>query len=544
METANRRATIQKISGIPGYANGGPVSPWSIKGIANTVKGAFTESPEAAKIRRDKEYADQKAAVAARQPATTQQSAPQAPKAITSYAGGLSTAQKLADIEGKADGGPITGPGGPTDDQVPIMASPGEFVIKASAAKKIGIGALEALNSLGDEKAGAAKAKKQGKFYGGGDIKREELISQIPTGGNGGGPTPQPDPSQSASSTELGRNVSNAFNAVAPLAGGAQFVNAASRLGSALGSSPAVGRVAQAASNVAPYAVPAAAGTALIAASSPDQAQANPVQPQAAKALETPPAIPAAAPAVPTPTGPQQGIYKPTGPAPLAADAPGMAGIQARQDSGDQAYAQKRGYDAQVAEAQAINADGRKLNLEYDVRNSTAGARKAALALLSGDREAAAGKQQAETNKRIGDQNNQLARDQLANTTSSTKLDNESKSQILTAQKQLQSAKTDEERSAALDNLQALQGRYAKEAPADQYAYAPGGQTTDANGQVITQPGVIYNKATGETKQQGQAKTLPPQTAHIAALKANPKLAADFDAKFGPGAAAKALAQK
>lgn len=46
-----------------------------------------------------------------------------------------------------ADGGLISGPGGPRDDRVPIMASPGEFVINARSAGRIGLSRLNALNS-------------------------------------------------------------------------------------------------------------------------------------------------------------------------------------------------------------------------------------------------------------------------------------------------------------------------------------------------------------------------------------------------------------
>jgi len=49
------------------------------------------------------------------------------------------------------EGGDIKGPGGPTDDLVPIDASNGEFMIKASSAKILGPEVLEALNDLGDE---------------------------------------------------------------------------------------------------------------------------------------------------------------------------------------------------------------------------------------------------------------------------------------------------------------------------------------------------------------------------------------------------------
>lgn len=47
----------------------------------------------------------------------------------------------------KAVGGLISGPGGPREDRVPILASPGEFIINAQSAKKIGLSTLHALNS-------------------------------------------------------------------------------------------------------------------------------------------------------------------------------------------------------------------------------------------------------------------------------------------------------------------------------------------------------------------------------------------------------------
>lgn len=46
-------------------------------------------------------------------------------------------------------GGAITGQGGPKDDRVPIWASPGEFVVKASSAKRLGNTALEYMNQTG-----------------------------------------------------------------------------------------------------------------------------------------------------------------------------------------------------------------------------------------------------------------------------------------------------------------------------------------------------------------------------------------------------------
>lgn len=46
-----------------------------------------------------------------------------------------------------AKGGPVIGPGGPTDDRIPAMLSAGEFVVNASAAKSFGVDNLHAINS-------------------------------------------------------------------------------------------------------------------------------------------------------------------------------------------------------------------------------------------------------------------------------------------------------------------------------------------------------------------------------------------------------------
>jgi hypothetical protein len=51
------------------------------------------------------------------------------------------------DLQRKASGGYISGPGGPKDDLIPAMLSNGEFVLQASAVKKFGKGFLTALNA-------------------------------------------------------------------------------------------------------------------------------------------------------------------------------------------------------------------------------------------------------------------------------------------------------------------------------------------------------------------------------------------------------------
>ena len=51
--------------------------------------------------------------------------------------------------EEKAIGGRIFGAGGPREDRVPAMLSPGEYVIRAASAQKIGYGSLEHMNKKG-----------------------------------------------------------------------------------------------------------------------------------------------------------------------------------------------------------------------------------------------------------------------------------------------------------------------------------------------------------------------------------------------------------
>jgi TP901 family phage tail tape measure protein len=64
------------------------------------------------------------------------------------YVGAVTAAQnKLSSAKAMADGGPVSGPGTSRSDSIPAMLSNGEYVIKAAAAKKLGRGFLDSVNS-------------------------------------------------------------------------------------------------------------------------------------------------------------------------------------------------------------------------------------------------------------------------------------------------------------------------------------------------------------------------------------------------------------
>lgn len=103
----------------------------------------------------------------------------------------------------EADGGYISGPGGPTDDLIPAMLSNGEYVIRAAAVKFLGVDTLNYLNSLGAGRADRRAGDITGKFAGGGSVndwfsnavaraanEGRTSLGEIPVrmdGGSGGG---------------------------------------------------------------------------------------------------------------------------------------------------------------------------------------------------------------------------------------------------------------------------------------------------------------------------------------------------------------------
>lgn len=77
-----------------------------------------------------------------------------------------------------APGGYIAGAGGPTSDDVPIMASAGEYMIKTRSAKKVGYSTLEFINRTGELPE---------RFARGGRINAVSPTNLALSGGRGGG---------------------------------------------------------------------------------------------------------------------------------------------------------------------------------------------------------------------------------------------------------------------------------------------------------------------------------------------------------------------
>lgn len=130
------------------YAEGGLVG--QLRSTANRLVGNNPKASQQRGLDPDVIGTDQP------MPAAT--SAP-APMAINpGYKSGVPTKDNPAGIV-FAKGGKVPGPKAETKDTVPAMLVPGEYVLRKDAVNKIGVDALDALNSMGDQP--KAKARKK-----------------------------------------------------------------------------------------------------------------------------------------------------------------------------------------------------------------------------------------------------------------------------------------------------------------------------------------------------------------------------------------------
>lgn len=550
---------------IRNYAGGGEVSPWSLKGMAGAVSSAFADTPEQKAFKEGiAKYKAEKASAAAT-PAPTPTPAP---GTISGYAGmtALQQREKAAGLKNGGvvkncvTGGAIRGKGTATSDEIPIMASNGEFMIKASAVKKIGIEALEALNALGDapdEKDSKAEAQREyGKPKGavrkmakGGPVvdeeeKRQNLIAQIPAT-QGAFPAPAPD---GKDNTEFSRNVGNTLNA---LPGASPAIGAISTLARAVpvvgNAIPAIGAgAASLAEKVAPYAVPVAGIGALSAASQPNPTPAPQTGSSAtiasvptAASQPTVPVQPGTAPTDGTTPARLNGVdgknvgYGATrfdlpGKSPLftnMTDAAGLAdnaklmgrgavtaqnqsamdGIQARQDAGDQAARNKTQYDQEVAAANAVN----KWQSERGMNARALASRRDNETTRRGQDITAKGQELQAGALR---DSQKLAQNKFGLESLASAIDLKSKQQLMDAQQEYLKAKTPEEQKAAEHKLITLGGKQGKSP-----TFHPGSRVKNVDGSETVTPAYVFDPSTGQAHEvQPGAQQAAPAGQHAA----------------------------
>lgn len=476
----------------------------------------------------------------------TQRTATQAMGAIPMYAAGgpmrLKKPAKPGAASVMAAGGAIKGKGTGTSDEVPIMASNGEFVIRAAAVEEIGLPALRAINALGGN-IPKSPNRNDNKYFEGDIVKdRETLVAQIPTGGAGAGPTPQPNPELSASSTELGRNVGNAFNALAPLAGGTALVNGASRLGSALGASTAVGKLATGVSQAMPYVVPAVAAGSLGVAASPATPVATPAAPAPIPAAAKP-AAPQPRPGAPNPASGSPDEAMPDGKVNVSKQANGVMSFSGQNISGQPQYTgsaastmQGGAMNTMQAMPQAeinralTNPDGSRwsandnaimaANIRDGVnpyRGTSRGIAEAAqndLQNLALSPNGTPGKgnamkllaMQADDKRSAAQQ--QIEKDRNAQTAQGQELDNKSKQQVLAAQQEYLNAGDDPVKQKAAERKLMTLGNKQGKAP----TFHPGSRIKNVDGSETVTPAYVFDPSTMEAREVGQSgqAALPP----------------------------------
>jgi len=523
METVQRRKAAMAMGTLPKYAGGG-----LIEGFKRAV-GLTPESPELKAYKAQAE-AERAAAKAKPQPVEPQ-------SAIGNYVGNSALDKRMKAADAMASGGPVTGPGTGTSDEVPILASNGEYVIRAAAVEEIGTDVLDAINAIGEDEEDEAGENEMGaeasevtpKKYAVGGLVQEDskkpmdatAIADRQMASNAF--SKMKDVSETAGraiadvATIVPRGVVGAYDSTVVRPMRAMGVNAAylspalTPDGASVDSPTPFSDIKRARTAQQAMATPEPASTPAMPASSAGagRGMVNPPSVSPARESTFSPVLASTQPAAPTNSFGDAASWNSNRTPMSAQDKMAMDGIQQRQDLRDSNGLSRMQYDSEVAGANAIN--------EWQANRGKSTARLAMEGKLAQDvRGDATARYQTDVNAGTSRyatdmqrENNRgqlgISQGRLSNETTTSGVDVAGKQQILDAQRALITAKTPEERKSATEILASLQGR-ATVPKADEYAYAPGGQTVDpATGQLVTSPGVIFNKATGQRADQGQA---------------------------------------
>lgn len=587
---------------LPHFAGGG---------FIDGVKGMLGIKPDSPELVAYKARAAAEREAAKNPP--KQQPAPTASNnGIADYVGN-SALQRREKAAGLKVGGAIRGPGTGTSDDVPIMASNGEFMIKAAAVKKIGLPVLEALNEIADtpsekaddnepadHEAGESKKveakevrdEKAGRPEADG-MKCGGAVRKMATGGlvtKDDKPKPftqtstmQVSPEMAAYNASVASARQLAANkSIAPtstpaqeVAGIAAYTAANQKANDATpffnyfqqkGPGGSVAETLRAQADKARGAIyqgsaPQATSMQAASSQSPDLS----TLPRASYSNEgrAPTPIPAsargalpaqaAAPVAPSNSFGDGASWNSNRTPMNAQDQGAMDGIQARQDARDSAGLQKMQYDAEVANAQAINkatADRsktpRQLALQAQIEQNVRGAEteryRADQGLASTKLSTDANRYGTDAQRETAKGSLSVAQGRLAMDQETQGYENRAKGALENLQVQLDKEIDPAKRETIIEKIRARQGKYAKDAPPVRAFAVPGGQGVSKEGVAFTQPSSVYDPDT-RTFIQNTAQTsfaaVPPHD--IAMLQKDPSKAAMFDQVYGPGAAKKIL---